>query len=397
MAKKKMEQNKTLTEYILQNADKTAPADWLEKMAQNMKNCRLATHIGKFTHPDSKVALLTEPGAPDAGYVTTQSCQCPVDVQRDAKMNKVGKLLLLDMPDGRKLFNWAEKSSENLRQELESNGFPAEPLIQSVQQTVSQSRNIPKSTDGNLRQVYFPVSAEHQYHLLTILPASSLLLEMKQRLRTMNTHYYHCHSNKAEEYGENCEYMPNLTEVKFGGTQAINISHQNLTANGTAYLLSSLPPVWTIKKVRLPKKDFFQDGALLVMAKEHIQRLHHLFLLDWNNLKIREGIRFHADMIADAVAGMAEQMRAEPEGWSREESFAELPESQKIWLDESYREQRLSDERWIDEVSTAFGRWLIYAYSRIAGQEKVGLGDEELQFFKNRLTDVLKEEVRLEK
>lgn len=397
VAKKVEEQNESLTEYILQNAKNMAPADWLEKMAQNMNGCRLATHIGKFTHPDSGVALLVESGEPDDGYVTTQGCRCPVDIQRNASISQSGKLLLRDMPDGRKLFNWAEESPEELRQELEDNGFPAEPLVQSAKQAVSQSRNMPQSTDGRLRQVYFPVSAEQQYHLLTVLPASSLLLEMKQRILQMSEHRRLCYSNKEEQYGEDCEDMPNLTEIGFGGTKAQNISALNNLLHGRAYLLPSLPPVWMSRKVRLPKRDFFRDGLLFRMAKESVQALHRLFLLDWNNQKIREEIQSHVDTLADMVAGMAERMREEPAGWSREEAFEGLPESQKIWLDEARREERLDSEEWLDEVGTDFGRWLIRTYERVAGHEKVGLGDPELRFFKYRLIEVLREEVRMEK
>lgn len=397
VAKKVEEQNESLAEYILQNAKNMAPADWLEKMAQNMNGCRLATHIGKFTHPDSGVALLVESGEPDDGYVTTQGCRCSVDIQRNASISQSGKLLLWDMPDGRKLFNWAEESPEELRQELEDNGFPAEPLIQSAKQAVSQSRNMPQSTDSNLRQVYFPVSSEQQYHLLTILPASSLLLEMKQRILRMDENRRLCYSDKEEQYGEDCEDMPNLTEIGFGGSKPHNISALNNILPGPAYLLPSLPPVWTSRKVRLPKRDFFRDGLLTRMTKESVQALHRLFLLDWNNQKIREGIRFHVDTLADMVAGMAERMREEPAGWSREEAFDGLPESQKIWLDEARREERLDSEEWLDAVGTDFGRWLIRTYERVAGHEKVGLGDPELRFFKYRLIEVLREEVRMEK
>lgn len=397
VAKKVEEQNESLAEYILQNAKNMAPADWLEKMAQNMNGCRLATHIGKFTHPDSGVALLVESGEPDDGYVTTQGCRCSVDIQRNASISQSGKLLLWDMPDGRKLFNWAEESPEELRQELEDNGFPAEPLIQSAKQAVSQSRNMPQSTDSRLRQVYFPVSSEQQYHLLTILPASSLLLEMKQRILRMDENRRLCYSDKEEQYGEDCEDMPNLTEIGFGGSKPHNISALNNILPGPAYLLPSLPPVWTSRKVRLPKRDFFRDGLLTRMTKESVQALHRLFLLDWNNQKIREGIRFHVDTLADMVAGMAERMREEPAGWSREEAFDGLPESQKIWLDEARREERLDSEEWLDAVGTDFGRWLIRTYERVAGHEKVGLGDPELRFFKYRLIEVLREEVRMEK
>lgn len=399
MAKKIEKQNESLIEYIYRCAKKynKSPVQWWETTVPNIEKCQLATHIGKFTHPNSKVALLVELGEPDAGYVTTQGCQCPVDIQRNARVNQSADLLLKDMPDGRKLFKWVEESPEEPRQELEDHGLPASLFIQSVKRVVSQSRDMPQSTDDRLRQVYFPVSTEQQYHLLTVLPASSLLLEMKQRILQMSEHRRLCYSNKEAQYGEDCEDIPDLTEVRFGGSNSRNISYQNLMTRGMAYLLPSLPPVWVEREIRFPKKDFFRESLLFSTVKKQIQDLHRLFLLDWNNRKIRDGIRFHVDTLADMVAGMAERMREEPAGWSREEAFDGLPESQKIWLDEARREERLDSEEWLDAVGTDFGRWLIRTYERVAGHEKVGLGDPQLLFFKSRLLELLQEEVRMEK
>lgn len=399
MVKKKEERNETLSEYIEQTAEKKnkTPGECWESTIQNMGKCQLASHIGKFTNPDSSVALLVQPQEPDAGYVTTQGCRYREDILTPAQYMGSASLLLKNQEDGRNVLEWAESSPEMLDKELQRLNLKASALTEAVSSLQGKSGKDPDETDERLKQVYFPVSADQTYHLLTVLPASSLLLELKQRLRQMSSHRRLCYSEKEELYGEDCEDILNLTEIGFGGTKPQNVSALNSRSGGSAYLLPSLPPVFNTRNRKLPKKDFFRNGLLLRMTGDSLRTLHHLFLADRNNLQIRENIRTNVDTIADIVISIAEQMRTEPEGWSREENFAELPESQKIWLDESYREQRLSDERWIDEVGTAFGRWLIYAYSRIAGQEKVGLGDEELQFFKNRLTDVLKEEVRLEK
>lgn len=81
MAKKK-EQPETLRDYVQRSAKakKTTPEIWWETTVQNIGSCRLATHVGKFTHPASTAALLVEPGDPDPGYVTTQACQVPEDL-----------------------------------------------------------------------------------------------------------------------------------------------------------------------------------------------------------------------------------------------------------------------------------------------------------------------------
>lgn len=399
VAKKVEEQNESLTEYILRSAEtkKKSPAEWWETTVQNIEKCQVASHVGKFTHPDSQIGVLAEPGEPDAGYVTTQGCRYKEDIMTPAQYMGSASLLLKKQSDGRSILEWMESTPELIEQELSEAQLTSPSLREAVKSLYKRSREFPAETDERLKQVYFPVGEEHQYHLLTVLPASALMQEMKQRLRQMGERRRLCYSDKEEQYGEDCEDMPNLTEVGFGGTKAQNISAMNSRFGGTAYLLPSLPPVWMSRKVRLPKRDFFRDGLLFRMAKESVQALHRLFLLDWNNQKIREGVQSHVDTLADMVAGMAERMREEPAGWSREEAFDGLPESQKIWLDEARREERLDSEEWLDAVGTDFGRWLIRTYERVSGHEKVGLGDPELRFFKYRLIEVLREEVRMEK
>ena len=46
-----------LHEYIIESAakKKKTPAEWFNAAVENLKYCKLATHIGKFTHPDADV------------------------------------------------------------------------------------------------------------------------------------------------------------------------------------------------------------------------------------------------------------------------------------------------------------------------------------------------------
>lgn len=398
MAKKKDEKSETLTEYILRSAEakKKSPGEWWETTVQNIGKCQLATHVGKFTHPDSAVALLVEPGAPDAGYVTTQGSRCQLDVKRDASIAPSAVILLNFFPDAGKL-SGQNKESFALLKELSGHGYATDQLIKTMKQVISVSIQMPSATDGKLKQVYFPISLKGEYHLLTVLPASSLLLELKNRLMQMDERR-RLHCNKEEdEYGRDWENIPNLTEVGFGGTKTQNISALNSRARGTGYLLPSLPPSFGQRDIRLPKRDFFREAIPFREVERSLRTLHTLFLLDRNNKDIRMRIRGEVDALAELAAAMAARLRDEPAGWSEEERCAALPASQKIWLDEAFRETRLDGGDWLEDVSTGFGRWLIGRYERTAGREKVILGDIELKFFRDRLLELLKEEVRMDK
>ncbi len=398
MAKKKDEKSETLTEYILRSAEakKKSPGEWWETTVQNIGKCQLVTHVGKFTHPDSVVALLVEPGASDAGYVTTQGSRCQLDVKRDASIAPSAVILLNFFPDAGKL-SGQNKESFALLKELSGHGYATDQLIKNMKQVISASIQMPSATDGKLKQVYFPISLKGEYHLLTVLPSSSLLLELKNRLMQMDERCrLHC-NKEEEEYGRDWENIPNLTEVGFGGTQPQNISALNFLAKGTGYLLPSLPPSLGQRDIRLPKRDFFRETIPFREVERSLRTLHTLFLLDRNNKDIRMRIRGEVDALAELAAAMAARLRDEPAGWSEEERCAALPASQKIWLDEAFRETRLDGGDWLEDVSTGFGRWLIGRYERTAGREKVILGDIELKFFRDRLLELLKEEVRMDK
>jgi len=398
VAKKKDEKSETLTEYILRSAEakKKSPGEWWETTVQNIGKCQLVTHVGKFTHPDSVVALLVEPGASDAGYVTTQGSRCQLDVKRDASIAPSAVILLNFFPDAGKL-SGQNKESFALLKELSGHGYATDQLIKNMKQVISASIQMPSATDGKLKQVYFPISLKGEYHLLTVLPSSSLLLELKNRLMQMDERCrLHC-NKEEEEYGRDWENIPNLTEVGFGGTQPQNISALNFLAKGTGYLLPSLPPSLGQRDIRLPKRDFFRETIPFREVERSLRTLHTLFLLDRNNKDIRMRIRGEVDALAELAAAMAARLRDEPAGWSEEERCAALPASQKIWLDEAFRETRLDGGDWLEDVSTGFGRWLIGRYERTAGREKVILGDIELKFFRDRLLELLKEEVRMDK
>ena len=399
MAKKKDEKSETLTEYILRSAEakKKSPGEWWETTVQNIGKCQLATHVGKFTNPDSAVALLAEPGAPDAGYVTTQGSRYREDILTPAQYIGSASLLLKTQEDGRDVLEYTEASPEELTAELADLGLPGSSLKEAVEELRKRSRTEPSATDERMKQVYFPTNDAGQYHLLTVLPASSLLLELKKRLLEMDERR-RLHCNKEEdEYGRDWENIPNLTEVGFGGTKPQNISALNSRARGTGYLLPSLPPSFEQRDIRLPKRDFFRETIPFREVERSLRTLHTLFLLDRNNKDIRMRIRGEVDALAELAAAMAARLRDEPAGWSEEERCAALPASQKIWLDEAFRETRLDGGDWLEDVSTGFGRWLIGRYERTAGREKVILGDIELKFFRDRLLELLKEEVRMDK
>ena len=85
------------------------------------------------------------------------------------------------------------KMIENVRREVESLGVSFDTMRQEVERMMATAD--PAATDGRLRQIYFP-AGEGTYHLLTVLPSSSLLQVLNGRSRNMRQHRFDCRNEK---------------------------------------------------------------------------------------------------------------------------------------------------------------------------------------------------------
>ena len=149
----------------------------------SLSKCDMATHVGKFTHPDVKVYLQRKNKAGENAYVLTENVDCETDiVYSSAAYMGAAKLLLYALDDGRPLWKHIYENDENVRREVESLGVSFDTMRQEVERMMATAD--PAATDGRLRQIYFP-AGEGTYHLLTVLPSSSLLQVLNGRSRNM--------------------------------------------------------------------------------------------------------------------------------------------------------------------------------------------------------------------
>lgn len=395
MAKEKTEKEITcLSEYIEDAAKKKkkSVAEWWDGIMQNIPKCQMASHVGKFTHPGiSGVSLWNQEKEKSSGYISTATVPCDLDLLVSSA-SYLGAVYLLIQPvrkEGKTVLADLETGGAETEKELAKLHLNIAPLKAGYAAMMEGSWALPKESDGRLKQVYFP-TGEDSYHLLSLLTASGLLAEVKKRIWAWNGHARNARNAKSELYGEdNCE-IKDLVQISFGGANPQNISGMNTRQNGKFFLVRSMPPFLQKGVLRLPKKDFFLNTMYYRSYEFTFRRLHVLFQLDRNNREIRQMIRDSVMDLVDAAIMRASLLQQKDGGWS--EGCA-LPVSQKIWLDAMYEEERAEGE-WVEEVSLAFGRWLLRSYERILGKEKILLGDGELRFFRNQMEKVLKEEVR---
>lgn len=394
MAKEKKEVT-SLHEYIIESAEKKGktPADWFDAMVMHMNECHLASHVGKFTNPDIKTTVCSH-SKKVAGYVTTGGSTCSLDILTPAQYLGSASLLLSPVTPDKNVLEAVITRDKELEKELELLSLPIEKLQKKVQEMLEDSQKEPEATDTHLRQVYFPI-AEGEYHLLSVMPSSSLALEMYQRIRAINGHKIDCCNKKSENYGKPCEEVTGLTMIGFGGSKPLNISALNSRCGGKTYLLSSLPPSLPARKIRLPKSDFFRESIWYKQQSSALYRLHAYMKQDRNTIEIRQAIHDLVDEMISAVLFAAYQIRAEKIGWNEEEAYSQLPTAQKIWLDDAYAEER-KETSWADDISSSFARWVIRSYEKLLGEDAIKLGDAEHGFIKKQMETVLKDEVRYE-
>jgi CRISPR-associated protein Csy1 len=181
--------------------------------------------------------------------------------------------------------------------------------------------------------------------------------------------------------------------IGYGGTKPQNISVLNSTYGGKAYLLPSIPPLLTKQKQRLPKYNFFTNCLWPKNFEVNFIKFHKLLTANHNNKDIRDGLTRRIQSVIDEVIEQMWAVRLQTEGWSAENNYDRLLGYQKIWLDESRKEDRQIDDEWLNEVIAECARWIISAYKKVLGNQAILLADAELAYIKS-IIESNKEDLR---
>lgn len=384
-----------LLDYISEEAarkNKTME-EWLMATSINASKCTTSYHIGRFSHPsaDVKISYEGHNNTPD-GYITTDAVSCTKDITvSSAAFLATSKFLMLELEDGKTVLSHFKEDTDKLRQDLSALQIDYTAIRNNILQI--KENHIPEATDERIRQVFFPVEND-QYHLLSILPASSLMLEVRKRIRAMETAARAARDKKNEHYGTKYKQILGLTEASFGGTKPQNISTLNNMNGGRAYLLPAIPPRLPQIEILPPKHDFFQSLHWRDFSS-FFYTLHHFYKIKWNNVDIRQDTRSAEDTIIDRVLMRVFLLRSLEPGWSDKE-YCHLPHHQKVWLDNLYDEDRRESDTWIGEVAREFTGWILRAYKSTLKKDAFDLSDTEFNALRHRIHNILldTEEVR---
>lgn len=72
----------TFLEYVTASAERKgkSPHQWLQEIVDKIDTCTIATHVGKFSHPETKVNVYVRPTQSTVGYVATDNVDCKADI-----------------------------------------------------------------------------------------------------------------------------------------------------------------------------------------------------------------------------------------------------------------------------------------------------------------------------
>lgn len=376
---KKAENETVIAELQQQANERFSVQEWLPDAAKRVSQLSMVSHPSKFSHPSTKTSsVIVQAKHSVDGYLRSGNVDYPLDVFGNAAAMDVFKFLSVNLDNGQTVLDAFEKQDEDLKQFIQRSSLDFDVLRSAF--IVIKDNDTSVKTDHLVKQVYFPID-EKNYHLLSLLTPSGLITKLKQSIDAIRfseaTKLAKDRRKKNELDDVGYADIYDLTVTAYGGTQPQNVSVLNSQNAGRAYLLSSAPPQFEKRTIRLPKTDFFAQSLYRKNFQDSFLQLHKLMQLDVNNIDIRTAIRNIIQFVIDQVMFQAFKIRQSyAAGWSNEDYYASLPKLQRVWLDDFYENEREQDDEWRDELSREIARWILRSYEKsIEGSFTLGTGE----------------------
>lgn len=376
---KKAENETVIAELQQQANERFSLQEWLPDAAKRVSQLSMVSHPSKFSHPSAKTSsVIVQAKHAVDGYLRSGNVNYPLDVFGNAAAMDVFKFLSVNLDNGQTVLDAFEKQDEDLKQFIQRSSLDFDVLRLAF--LVIKDNDTSVKTDHLVKQVYFPID-EKKYHLLSLLTPSGLITQLKQSIDAIRfsdaTKLAKDRRKKNELDDVGYADIYDLTVTAYGGTQPQNVSVLNSQNAGRAYLLSSAPPQFEKRTIRLPKTDFFAQCLYRKNFQESFIQLHNFMQLNLNNTDIRTVIRNIIQFVIDQVMFQAFKIRQSyAAGWSNEDYYVSLPKLQRVWLDDFYENEREQDDEWRDELSREIARWILRSYEKsIEGSFTLGTGE----------------------
>lgn len=367
--------------------DKFSLASSLPDYAKRAKQLSISSHPGKFSHPDvkketSSVIAPTDNRKAD-GFLRTGNVVAELDVSGNAAALDVHAFLDIKLADNQTILTHLEKRIPTIKNQFTIPGHSFEELKEGLL-AIKKSDGIP--TDERVKQVYFLIN-DGSYHLLSILSPSNLMFKLKERINLMR---FSDEAKMAREARKNNKYHQNgysevfdLCVIGFGGTKPQNISVLNSRNRGASYLLLSKPPELESRSIQPPRTNFFSNTLWAKAYQDDFRELQQLLGGDSNNVHIRNKRDWIVKNIIWQIVNRVRMVRRLGAGWSDSENYGSLPQHQKIWLDQQYRDNRAEETGWLQPVKGDLARWFLNTFQKLVKGKDMDIGDKQFSYFKS--------------
>lgn len=344
---------------------------WLTDAAARAGQISLVTHAIKYFHGDAKgSSIYSIAEGSYADYLSTSSLKTPaIDAVGNSAALDVAKLLQTEH-EGDSLLASLQRGDHTALAELAENEQQLALWVSGFTQALSDKT---LSSHKLAKQVYFPLSDNGEYHLISPLYSSSLAHALYQRI---NMSRFSEASVDARKARREQQWSPNILQIfadvavqGVGGSNQQNISYLNSVRGGKSYLLRCAPPQWqSVTKPPVEQKTIF--GATLsqrVGGGIYLLRRYLISVAKQENTML---IRQKRAELVDDIIGIVFSYAAEIQNLTTQQCWSARPEcqlkvSQQLWLDplrqEHYRPFKLLREdkdSWQKEIAIDFGHWL---------------------------------------
>ncbi len=358
-------------------SDENTIYESVEKITK-LKPRLIATHVGKFSHPDVKINIYAQLRGNTDGFLRSGNVEnTELDSPGDAATLGIAKFMFDKLGDGKSVYQHLQQNTNETRDYLSIYGSDYASVRDRLRKLLAAPKPEEPSS-GELKQVYFPV--DNNYHLLSILVPVGIVLNMHEKLKEIrfaDTAKASREARKKSEYNADGHHdIWGLTTISYGGANAQNISYLATKLKGCC-LLPCLPPKIS-KRAKLPKRNFFTDVLWIKNYEDIFNGFHKLQAADWNKKDIRQGRDRWITSCLDRVMDVVWRIRGEEAGWSDHETYKNLRSYQKKWLDNKYCEEREASgfDAYATEIINNFARWFMGGYANTLGSRKTPLGDD---------------------
>lgn len=374
---------------------------WLPNAAKRAGQISISTHPCTFSHPSARKnkngyasSIIANAAHANDGFVRTGNVSVEADALGNAAALDVYKFLTLEMDDGQTLIQHLEQDTP-LAQDLltlsnHQEGSDYQSLKQGFLKMTSAGKDV--VTSSKIKQVFFPVNAEHSreqsntknYHQLSILTASGIVFELRKRLDSMrfgDAIKIARDKRRNNEVHDGYSEIYNLTTIGYGGTKPQNISVLNNQNGGKTHLFMSAPPKLKDRNIHFPKSDFFSQNVNYYQCKDLFYQLHKLYKSHENNMQIRAERDASYQSVIDHIIEKMWQVRSVAlKQYIPADN--QLPSVQKIWLceQEDIKILRETTDDWLEIIIKSITTFLMHGYEKVLGKKAFKFSDEEQDF-----------------